>query len=258
MQESISVPRREPALNVPAPLLAWIGLMVAIHLGREFLSGEADISLLLETAFVPSTWSVATGWTTPEGLIAAVGSLAKGEAGAINVALARFFANEPVRPWTAVSYSLLHGSWAHLGLNCVWFVAFGVAVVRRAGPFRSLILWIAAALGGAIAQWMSNPYGVQFLIGASASVSGFMAAAATFMFQRPGAPRWSFLAERPALVFIGIWFATNLVFPFIAQPLGLVDGEIAWQAHIGGLVAGLLVFPLLDPFVSRPETPEAS
>ena len=38
---------------------------------------------------------------------------------------------------------------------------------------RSLLLWLVTALGGALAQWMSNPLGLQFLIGASASVSGF-------------------------------------------------------------------------------------
>ncbi|HMO29800.1 rhomboid family intramembrane serine protease [Enterovirga sp.] len=240
--------RREPAINVPAPLLVGIAILAAIHAVRSFLAPETDIRLLIEAAFVPAPWSIALGYATPADVLAAAEAHAQGEEGSLAIALAGFFAHQPLRPWSALSYSVLHGSWAHLGLNCLWLVAFGTSVVRRAGAARSLVLWVAAALGGALAQWMSGPLSVQFMIGASASVSGFMAAAATFMYEPPGSGRWAFLRNRGALIFLGLWLACNLIFAVIAQPMGLADGEVAWQAHIGGLIVGIALFPLLDPY----------
>lgn len=249
--------RREPAINVPTPLLAGVGILVAVHAVRSLLTPETDIRLLLETAFVPAPWSVALGYASPADVLAAAEAHAQGEEGDIMIALARFFAQQPLRPWSALSYSLLHGSWAHLGLNCLWLVAFGTSVVRRAGAARSLLLWVAAALGGAAAQWMSGPLSVQFMIGASAGVSGLMAAAATFMYEPPGSGRWAFLRNRGALIFLGLWLGCNLIFAVTAQPLGLTDGEVAWQAHIGGLAVGIALFPLLDPHAEgrRPHIP---
>lgn len=112
---------------------------------------------------------------------------------------------------------------------------------------------VATALGGAGAQWLSDPVAVQPMIGASAIVSGFMAAAATFIFagsdRRTGAaePGWGFLTNRNVLVFLAVWFAVNIAFGLLATPLGLTEGSIAWQAHIGGLAVGLALFPMLDP-----------
>ena len=58
--------------------------------------------------------------------------------------------------------------------------------------------------------------------------------------------------DRRALIFIGAWFATNLLFGLGSISLGLESEPIAWQAHIGGFLAGLLLFGLFDPPL-RPE-----
>jgi membrane associated rhomboid family serine protease len=49
------------------------------------------------------------------------------------------------------------------------------------------------------------------------------------------------------MAFLLVWFAVNLIFGLAGGLMPGVSGPIAWQAHIGGFVAGLLVFPLLDP-----------
>ena len=54
------------------------------------------------------------------------------------------------------------------------------------------------------------------------------------------------LSQRRALVFIAIWMATNFVFGAGAQTLGASEAPVAWIAHVGGFVAGLLAFPLFD------------
>lgn len=250
--------RREPAVNLPPFVLGWIALMLAIHGLREFADRESDLNVLLELAFIPARWSLALGYATPDELIRSVGT-ADPQAVGLRGALARYLASDAgLRPWTCFSYAMLHGSWTHVGLNSVWLAAFGTPVARRTGLGRCLVLAVAATLGGALAQWIAGPLEVQPMIGASAAVSGFMGAAATFTFARnwpgaagvedwPPASRWSFLANRSALLFLAVWLAGNLLFGLLAGPLGISDGAIAWQAHIGGLLAGIVLYPLLDP-----------
>ena len=249
---------RERAINMPTSLLVAIALLVAIHAVRVWLDEAEDVRLLLAFSFIPAPWSMALGYASPDDLVRAT-EQAGGDPDAqeLRAALARYVAQQGAGAWTWLTYSALHGSWMHVGLNGVWLAAFGTSVVRRAGALRASCLAAAAAIGGAAAQWLSDPLSVQPVIGASAVVSGFMAAAATFIFVKPQAAfwlppqpvrRWDFLRNRNALVFLGVWFAGNLLFGLAAIPLDLADGAaVAWQAHIGGLVAGLLLFPLLDP-----------
>ena len=55
------------------------------------------------------------------------------------------------------------------------------------------------------------------------------------------------LADRRALTFLIAWFATNLLFGLGSISFGIGGGAIAWQAHIGGFAAGLLLFSAFDP-----------
>jgi membrane associated rhomboid family serine protease len=55
------------------------------------------------------------------------------------------------------------------------------------------------------------------------------------------------LRNRQVVIFIGVWFVTNTLFGALAQPLGMVDASIAWEAHVGGFLAGFGLFPFLDP-----------
>ena len=96
------------------------------------------------------------------------------------------------------------------------------------------------------------------MIGASASISGFMAAAMRFAFQRagplgllgrdepsayrvPALPLTAVLRDPRVLAFLGVWFALNLLFGLGSLSLDGGEQAIAWQAHIGGFLAGLLL-----------------
>jgi membrane associated rhomboid family serine protease len=173
-------------------------------------------------------------------------------------ALAQFILADPgAKPWTAVTYAALHGSWAHLLLNGVWLAAFGTPVARRCGGFGFAMLMLAAALGGAVTYAVVHPLSSAPMIGASGAVSGLMAAAARFVFApreadfapapagRPTQSLGELLRNRRAALFLAIWFGTNLLFGLVATPLGVTDASIAWEAHIGGFVVGLLLFPLI-------------
>lgn len=241
---------------MPGLLIAFILLLLAIHAGRSLLGTEDEIRILLDGGFIPARLSLLLGWVQPADLI----QQATGEGGEAASAIAHYVAAGESAPVPfLLTYSLLHGSWSHVLMNCVWLAAFGTPVIRRLGSLRAVALAVATALGSALAYWIIDPMSTQVVIGASGIASGFMGAAATFVFA-PGASlladldhpprratgRYAFLVNRNALLFLGVWFAVNLVMGLVGGPLGLAEGGIAWQAHIGGLLAGLALFPLLD------------
>lgn len=250
-------PRREPAINAPGIILAVIALILAIHALRGFLAAEVDLQVIVDYAFIPLRLYLAL-W--PDGLADLGQSVARDgavEAGIDRMEFARLLLAEGnSRPWTLLTYAGLHGSWGHVIVNSAWLLAFGTPVGRRLGTGPTLILLVASALAGALLHFAVHPLGVQPVIGASAAASGVMGAATRFAFGSLalGAPandtRLLTLAEvfrNPrASVFIAIWFGVNLVFGVFATDLGLAPGGIAWEAHIGGFLAGLFLIPLLE------------
>ena len=67
-------------------------------------------------------------------------------------------------------------------------------------------------------------------------------------FRVPAAPLSRVLREPAVLVFLVVWFGINLLFGLISLPSGMGGGEVvAWQAHVGGFLAGLLLFSWFDP-----------
>jgi len=248
---------------MPAVAVGAIAVLIGIHALRGLLSELTDLGLVVDFGFVPAQWSIGFGFSSPEEVVSAAGA-GSGDAAALREAFARYVTEQgSLRPWTGLSYALLHGSWMHVVLNSVWLAAFSTPVARRIGTARIAVLAGACALGGALAHWLTHPLGAEPMIGASAVVSGLMGAAATFAFDRSGSPYGPapegrgparivsairrILQNRTALMFLGSWFVVNLVFGLVAGPLGVVDASIAWEAHVGGLLAGLVLFPLLDP-----------
>src|SRR5262249_44669296 len=66
----------------------------------------------------------------------------------------------------------------------------------------------------------------------------------------PAAPIWVALRDRRVIVFIVAWFGVNLLFGVGTVPIPGVEQGIAWQAHIGGFLAGFILFALFDPVVA--------
>jgi membrane associated rhomboid family serine protease len=248
--------------NIPGVILGSIALIIGIHFSINFLSERGYIDILFGYGFVPAAWTI---WMSPDALTRVLEEAAQARGGSgIGLAIARFaLIDVESGPWTLLSYALLHGSWSHVLLNAFWLAAFGTPVARRLGTGRFLLLCVVTALGGAAAHWITHLYDVTPMIGASGIVSGMMGAAAWFVFASHGGGRGglidryahlkprqtlaSMITNRQLLIFFGIWFALNFLFGVAAGPLGIVDGGIAWQAHIGGFLTGLAGFPLLDP-----------
>jgi membrane associated rhomboid family serine protease len=266
MAPNPSRPPREPLLNLPS-VVAWsIGALIAIHALRMLLSEDTDFQLLIDWAVIPARWAVAYGGVEAQDILNELRRTSTaGEASPL-IALAQFvLQDEDGRPWTALTYALLHGSWSHVLINSIWLAAFGTPIARRCGAGRFLALAAVSAIGGAVLYVVMNSHQVMPMIGASAAVSGMMAAASWFMFapaqwlqegrpslphERPREALLDIVRNRQVLIFLGVWFAANYLFGFV-QPFGVTDASIAWEAHIGGFLVGLALFPVLDPLPAR-------
>lgn len=233
---------RQPVFNVPGAVAAMALVLIAVHAVRTMLlSEDADLEVLTYFAFIPARYDLPdTMFYLPGGLGAKV--------------------------WTVVSYALLHANWMHLIVNLVWLLAFGTPVARRFGSGRFILFCAVTAAAGAGAHYITHPNALVPLIGASAAVSGTMAAAVRFAFGPGGAlsgDRSIFADHRPAgsllenfrdgrvLAFVGVWFGLNLLFAIGISMPGADGAEVAWQAHVGGFLAGLLLFSLFDPIPRR-------
>lgn len=256
---------REPILNLPRAVTAVLGLILAVHALRVFvLSDESDLRMLLDLALVPARVTAALDLGGADAILRDLATAGGSPAEvAQRTAFARYLVTDPeVMPWTFLSYAGLHGSWAHAILNSVWLAAFGTPVARRCGTLRFAAIGLVSIAAGGLLHYLIDPNGIAPLIGASAGVSGLMAAAARFVFAprpagRPGLamldPPWAplqpvgaLLRNRPAALFLAIWLVTNLVFGLAATPFLGDSSAIAWDAHLGGFLAGFLLMPLFD------------
>ncbi len=237
-------PAREPIFNVPAVLVATLGTLVAIHALRSFLSQADDVEILLLFAFIPARYdtNILTNAAWPGGAAADV--------------------------WTFVTYALLHADWMHLLFNAVWLLAFGTPLARRFGPARFLAFCAVTAAAGALAHLMTHFGQMVPMVGASGAISGTMAAAMRFAFQRGGpltfggsdqsyrVPALSLVdtfRDPRVLAFLGVWFGLNLLFGLGSVSITGNEQPVAWQAHVGGFLAGLVLFGWFDPVRFPPE-----
>lgn len=226
---------RQPILNLPPVVTAMVAVLIGIQAARGFLSPDTDLQIILDFAFFP------VRETSPD-VFAGVAP-----AGAV--------------VWSFLSYAFLHADWAHVLMNVVWLAAFGSPLARRFGAGRFVLFSAVGAVAGAALHLAIFPSSAVPVVGASAAISAQMAGAARFVFQ-PGGPMWArgqaashflpaaplgqVLRDRRVLTFLAIWFGINLLFGLIGGA-AIGEGAIAWAAHIGGFLAGLLLFPLFDP-----------
>ncbi len=231
-------PARQPVFNLPAVVSAIIAAIIAVHALSDFVLGQTGVvQLLLRFAFIPIR---ELSPELVEGLLPTGGE----------------------RLWTFVTYAFLHADWPHVLFNCLWIAAFGSPLAWRLGTSRFLLFSAAGAIAGAALHLALYPDSAAQLVGASAAISAHMAGAARFVFAR-GGPMWrpggapvyrqpavslgAALGNRRVLAFLGVWFGLNLIFGLTSAGGAIASGAIAWEAHIGGFLAGLLLFPAFDP-----------
>ncbi|GGY44616.1 rhomboid family intramembrane serine protease [Parvularcula lutaonensis] len=170
------------------------------------------------------------------------------------------------------THMFLHGNLAHLLLNMLWLVVFGSGVARRlcvegvppADRTHNVLVfmafYIACGIAGGLTHFAFHPYDSTPMIGASGAISGLMAGTLRFalrLFAPMGAeygrlaPIWARPVLVASMVYIGLNLATGIVSAFGVREAS----QIAWEAHIGGFLFGLIAFPLFDRMAKRPPLP---
>lgn len=148
---------------------------------------------------------------------------------------------------TIMTSMFMHAGWFHILSNLWVLFIFGDNVEDRMGPIAYLIFYLVSGTAAALLQTFIFPGSSVPVIGASGAIAGVLGA---YMFSFPNArvvtliPIFFFISliEVPALIFIGFWFVTQL-FSGLAS-IGIESGGVAWWAHIGGFVVGLVISPL--------------
>ena len=150
-----------------------------------------------------------------------------------------------VPAWATVFTSMfLHGGWMHLIGNMLYLWIFADNVEDRFGHGRFIVFYALCGIAAAAAQALPDPDSQIPMVGASGAISGVLGAYA-LMFPRAHvlmAIPIGILAftRMPALLVLGLWFAMQLLSELAAPP----GAGVAFRAHIGGFVAGMLLLPL--------------
>ncbi len=152
---------REPVLNLPGAVTVILIALAGIHLFRSILPPESDQWVIWTFGFVPARFDT-------------------------SVLGDRFaeYGGEGAKIWTFLTYSFLHADVSHLAFNLLWLLPFGSAVARRFGAIRFFLFLAVSAIAGAAAHLVTHVGELAPMIGASAAVSGAMAAAIRFAFGR--------------------------------------------------------------------------
>ncbi|GMU96700.1 MAG: rhomboid family intramembrane serine protease [Ignavibacterium album] len=152
---------------------------------------------------------------------------------------------------TIFSSMFLHGGWAHIFGNMIALYIFGDNVEDRLGSFRYLVFYLLTGVAASLTHIYLNQDSVIPTIGASGAISGVMAA---YLLLYPTAKVitvfpilfFPYIIELPAIVYTGVWFITQ----FFSGVLTIVSdvqafGGVAYWAHIGGFVSGIILLPFL-------------
>ena len=148
---------------------------------------------------------------------------------------------------TLITSMFLHASLLHVGGNMLFLWIFGNNVEDRVGEIRFLIIYFVAGIAGSLLQVAITPTSTVPMLGASGAISGILAA---YVLYFPRARVLTFIfpfffIALTAYIFIGYWVALNALQAFLN--IGVSGGGVAFFAHIGGFVTGLVLALLLRP-----------
>jgi membrane associated rhomboid family serine protease len=215
----VSVPTRFPATIT----YAIIGLNVIVFLFQGSLTEGAQEAFIYSYGLVPARYSHPE-WALRAGL-------------------------SPFDCWPFLTNTFLHGGWLHLILNMWTLWLFGPAVEDRLGFVRYLIFYLVAGVIASATHALMNADSPTPVLGASGAIAGVLGASLRlFPFARvlilvpiifiP------FFFALPAFIYIAVWFVMQVV-QGLGSTLAPQAEGIAWWAHIGGFVAGVILAPLL-------------
>jgi membrane associated rhomboid family serine protease len=198
---------RERLFNIPWPVTALVGVLLAVFAVQAFLGVDA----------LAGAWGF-----RPADL-------------------------QDHRYATLGASIFLHGGWAHVLMNCAFLVAFGAPVARRMGegPRGALgfyALYMVCGLLANLAYALLNPGADNPVVGASGAIAGLMGAASRLIRRAPDEPLAPFLSA-DVLGLAAAWILINVVFGVVLKGWSPGSGgaPIAWQVHLAGFALGLFL-----------------
>jgi len=172
--------------------------------------------------------------------------------GAIPHNLVTHLTDQPISPIATVFSSMfLHGGLLHIGGNMLYFWIFGNNVEDRIGHFKFLVFYLLAGVTAAYSYAFTAPDSRIPMIGASGAIAGVLGAYLV-LFPRARVHTVLFfglfwqIVQVPALIVIGFWAIIQVVNGFITQGF-LRQGGVAWFAHLGGFLFGVITIRLWLP-----------
>jgi len=220
---------RQPIFRIPAVVVGLILFLALAHVARIALPDALSDHVINRFAFIPARYShaflAAHSWINPGNIFD--------------------------RAVPFVSYMALHNDFTHLAINSLWLLAFGPIVARRYGGLLFLGFFLVCGVAAALMHLAFNWGSLMPVIGASGAISGLMGAGLRLLptqapWAVPGEEGLAPIFSRQIVIFTAIWMAINLAAGLTGFGVGPGElGLIAWQAHVGGYLAGLL---LAGPF----------
>ncbi|MEM9807223.1 MAG: rhomboid family intramembrane serine protease [Cyanobacteria bacterium P01_D01_bin.56] len=162
----------------------------------------------------------------------------------------------PMGEWfTLISSQFLHGGWAHLGGNMLYLWIFGNNIEDQLGHGRFIVFYLACGALAGLAQWIFMPTSMVPTLGASGAIAGVMGA---YIIRFPKAQILTLLplfilittVRVPAIFFLGWWFVQQAFYGVasLGANADMGAGGVAYWAHAGGFVFGVILGPLLGLF----------
>ena len=162
--------------------------------------------------------------------------------------------------FTLLSSMFMHGGIAHIAGNMLFLWIFGDNIEDRLGHFRYLVFYLLCGVIASLAHvfataaFATDPSSMIVpSLGASGAISGVLGGyILLYPRRRVTVILFRFLTDVPAYVAIGIWFAFQLISGLGMLGGGSQQGGVAYAAHVGGFIAGLVLIKLFDK--GKPQT----
>jgi membrane associated rhomboid family serine protease len=157
-------------------------------------------------------------------------------------------------PLSLFSSMFLHGGFLHLAGNMLYLWIFGDNVEDQLGHLKFFVFYILCGLAASLLYIMTTPNSKIPMVGASGAIAGVLGA---YMIRFPRARILTLLffgffirvVAVPALFVLGFWFILQLLFAL--PSIGSTSGGVAFFAHVGGFLAGIVLFKLFSGFSRR-------
>lgn len=231
MSDNEEAPRPEPVFNLPPAVFYLVAAQTLVFLICVIGGATVFNWIIFYLGFLPERYARGPSGA-PFGLLGLI--------------------------WPFFTHLFVHGGVMHLLFNSLWLMAMGTPLARRMGTWTFLAFYFSCGVGAALAH-LGLHFGEAIpVVGASGAVSGCMGGAIRLMFA-PTARyfivsgvslgRPASLFDRRVLTFSVVWLGLNYVFGTGLLPMPGAEGQaIAWEAHVGGYVTGLLLFSVFDRF----------